>query len=87
MFAPPNAVCLDPYIGSGSLAVAALTTERLSGESATETSCPKCVKKILEQYQPPMPNNVSVVGIDGNLRWLDVSIQRIRQTAPEAIAA
>lgn len=86
MFCPPKAVVLDPYAGSFTTAVAALATERLPGESPLETSCPKCVKKILEQYQPPLPNGVSVVGIEGDPKWVDLAISRIREAAP-ALAA
>lgn len=79
MFAPANAICLDPYIGSGSTALAATATERLAGESPADTSCKVCAKKILEQYQPPLPENVSVIGVEGNLKWLELSMQRLGQ--------
>lgn len=87
MFAPPNAIVLDPYAGSATLAAAALATERMSGESPLDTSCDKCKSRILEQYQPPLPQDVSVVGIEGDQKWIDLSISRIRQAAPELCAA
>ncbi len=86
MFAPPGALCLDPYFGSGTTALAALATERAEGESALETSCPKCAKKILEVYQPPLPVGVNVVGIEGDPKYVDLSIRRIRD-AHGALAA
>lgn len=87
MFAPPNAIVLDPYIGSSGLAVAALATQRFEGESPLETACPKCAKKILELYQPPLPQSVGVVGIEGDPRWIDLSISRIRTADPNVLAA
>lgn len=87
MFVPPGGVVLDPFFGSGTTAIGALATERLEGESPLETACPKCAKKILEQYQPPLPQNVSVVGVEGDRRWIDLSIARIRAQAPTLLAA
>ncbi len=87
MFAPAGAVCLDPYFGSGSTALGALATERLEGESPLATTCPKCVKKRLEQYQPPLPDRVSVVGVEGDPKWVDTSISRIRESLPSLLAA
>jgi len=87
MFAPPNALVLDPFLGSGTLVQAALATERFAGESPAETACPKCAQKILEQYQPPLPQNVSVVGIEGDPKYVELSIARIRATSPALLAA
>ncbi len=87
MFAPPNALVLDPYFGSGSTALGALATERLSGESLPDTACPKCVKKLLESYQPPLPTNASVVGVEGSQRWVDVAIHRIAEAVPALLVA
>ncbi len=87
MFCPPNALVLDPYFGSGTTAVGALAQERLPGEVPLETACPKCAKKLLEQYQPPLPQNVNVVGIEGDPRWLDLSIARLRDATPTLVAA
>ena len=87
MFAPPNALVLDPYFGSGTTAVGALAQERLPGEVPLETCCKACAKKLLEQYQPPLPVNASVVGIEGDQRWIDLSISRIRDAAPALLAA
>jgi site-specific DNA-methyltransferase (adenine-specific) len=87
MFCPPNAVILDPYFGSGTTAIGAFAPERLEGESTLETTCPKCAKKILEQYQAPMPQNVSVIGIEGAQKYIDLSISRIREAAPALLAA
>jgi site-specific DNA-methyltransferase (adenine-specific) len=87
MFAPPGGLCLDPYFGSGTLAQAAFATERLSGESPADTSCPKCAQKILEQYQPPLPQSVNVVGVEGDQKYVDLSIRRINNTSPNVLAA
>lgn len=87
MFAPPNALVLDPYIGSSTLVAAALATERFVGESPLETTCDKCKAKIVEQYAPPLPQNVSVVGVEGDQKWIDLSIRRIREAAPSLLAA
>lgn len=87
MFAPPNALVLDPYSGSGTTAIGALAQERLEGEVPVDTACAKCAKKLLEQYQPPLPRNASVVGVEGDPRWLELSISRIREAAPALLAA
>lgn len=87
MFAPANATCLDPYFGSGSLAIAALSSERFEGESPAETTCPKCAKKILELYQPPLPQNINVIGVEGDPKYTDLAIARIREAAPALMAA
>lgn len=87
MFCNPGALVLDPFFGSGTLAAAALATERLEGESPAETSCDKCKKKMLEAYQPPLPQGVNVVGIEGDPKYVDLSIRRIKAAAPALIAA
>lgn len=87
MFVPPGGLVLDPYIGSGSILAGALATERLEGESPYETTCPKCAKKILELYQPPLPQGVRVLGSDGDPKCLDLSMARIRAASPALLAA
>jgi site-specific DNA-methyltransferase (adenine-specific) len=87
MFCAPGALVLDPYLGSATTVLGALATERFEGESAAETSCPKCAKKILEQYQPPLPQNVSVVGVEGDPKYLELAISRIRGAVPTYLAA
>lgn len=87
MFCPPGGLVLDPYFGSGSTAIGALATERLPGESPLETTCPKCAKKIIEQYAPPLPQNVSVVGVEGDPKYVDLAISRIRATCGGVLAA
>lgn len=69
MFAPKGALVLDPYFGNGTTGAAALRTERLSGEVALETACKGCSKKLLEAYQPPLPEGVRVIGIEGDPKW------------------
>lgn len=87
MFAPAGGLCLDPYIGAGTTAVAALLTERAPGEVAVETTCKACAKKITEQYAPPLPERVNVIGVEGDPQWLKVAISRIRTAAPTLSAA
>lgn len=87
MFAQPGALVLDPYFGSGTTAIGALATERLPGEVPLETACPKCAQKILDLYQPPLPQGMRVVGIEGDPKWADLSIARIRETVPALLAA
>ncbi len=87
MFAPPGGVCLDPYFGSGSTALGALAEARLEGEVPLDTTCPKCVKKCLEQYQPPLPERVCVVGVEGDPQWIDAAIRRIGESTPALFAA
>lgn len=82
MFCPPGGLVLDPYFGSGTTTIGALATERLEGESAAETTCPKCAKKLLEAWQPPLPDGVRVIGIEGDPKYVDLSISRIRAAAP-----
>lgn len=87
MFAPPGGLILDPYAGSFTTAVAALRQERARGESPLETACKKCAEKILEQYQPPLPQNVNVVGVEGDPKYVAMSILRIRGAYPSVAAA
>lgn len=87
MFCPAGGVVLDPYFGSGTTAIAALATERLPGESPLETACPQCAKKILELWQPPLPQGVNVIGVEGDQKYIDLSISRIRDSAPALFAA
>ncbi len=87
MFCPAGGLVLDPYAGSFTTAVGALATERLAGESPADTSCAKCATKMLEQYQPPLPNNLKVVGIEGDPKYVALSIARILSAAPAHIAA
>jgi site-specific DNA-methyltransferase (adenine-specific) len=87
MFCPPGGLCLDPFFGSGTTAIGAFATERLEGESPAETTCPKCVKKLLEQYQPPLPDGVRVVGVEGDQKWIDLAISRIHENTAALTAA
>lgn len=87
MFCPPNALVLDPYFGSGTTAIGALATERIPGEVALDTACGKCSKKLLEQYRPPLPQHVNVVGVEGDPKYVELAISRIREAAPTLQAA
>lgn len=87
MFCPPGGIVLDPYFGSGTTAIGALAPERLDGESPAETSCKHCAKKRLEQWQPPLPQDVRVIGIEGDQKYIDLAIARIRDALPALVAA
>lgn len=87
MFAPPGALVLDPYFGSGTTAIGAFAAERLPGEVPLETTCAKCVKKMLEAYQPPLPRDLRVVGVEGAQKYVDLAISRIREATPALLAA
>lgn len=86
-FAPAGGLCLDPYLGSGTTAVAALATERVPGESMPETACHRCQLMLTKQYAPPLPEGVRVVGVEGDPKYVDLSIRRIREAAPALVAA
>ncbi len=87
MFCPPGGLVLDPYFGSGTTAIGALATERLEGERTFNTECKKCAALNLEGWQPPLPARVCVVGIEGDRRYVDLSISRIRDAVPALLAA
>ncbi len=87
MFCQPGGVVLDPYFGSGTTAIGALAMERLPGETALETACKACAKMRLEVYQPPLPDGVRVIGVEGSQKYVDLSISRIRETLPALVAA
>ena len=87
MFCETGALVLDPYFGSGTTAVGALAAARLLGEVPLETACKACAKKLLEQYQPPLPDAVRAVGIEGDPKYVDLAIRRIRETVPSVLAA
>lgn len=87
MFCTPGALVIDPYFGSGTTAIGALAPERLPGEVPLETTCKACAKRIVEQYAPPLPDGVRVIGVEGAQKWVDLSIARIREQLPALIAA
>lgn len=77
MFAPTGGLVLDPFLGSGTTAVAALAPDRMLGEVCVETTCKPCATKLAAKYQPPLPSNLRVLGSDYDQRWVDHSIARI----------
>ena len=87
MFCPPGGLVLDPYFGSGSTAIGAFAPERLEGESMLGTGCKACDKKLLETWQPPLPQDARVVGIEGDPKYVDLAISRIREAAPALLSA
>ena len=76
-FAPPGALVLDPFLGSGTTIAAALAGGRVAGESALETCCSKCAAKRAEEWAPPLPQGARVLGIEGNPRWVAHASTRI----------
>lgn len=87
MFCPPGGLVLDPYFGSGTTAIGALSPDRLHGEALPGTACAACTKKLAEQYAPPLPQDVRVIGIEGDQKYVDLAISRIRETLPALSAA
>ena len=87
MFAPAGGRVLDPFFGAGSTVVAALAPERIVGEIGVETACKACGRKRAEEYAPPIPVNLSVLGIEGDPKWNALSISRIAPLLPASIAA
>lgn len=77
-FCPPDGTVLDPYLGSGTTAVAALRRERVYGEIAVGTACKPCGLKIASEYLPPLPVRVKVVGFEGDMSYACVAAERIR---------
>jgi site-specific DNA-methyltransferase (adenine-specific) len=76
MFAPAGGLVLDPFLGSGTTAYAALAPGRIAGEVPVETSCPKCAAKRAAEYAPPLPVGVRVLGVEGDPRWTAHAIAR-----------
>lgn len=76
-FAPAGGLVLDPFLGSGTTVAAALAPERVLGENAIDTACPKCSSKRAAEWAPPLPQDVRVLGIEGDRRWVDHAIARI----------
>lgn len=87
MFCPAGGLVLDPYFGSGTTVIGALVPERLPGERALETACKACSKKLAEAYQPPLPDNVRVIGVEGDPKYVELSISRIRDVCGGVVAA
>lgn len=77
-FAPPGGLVLDPFLGSGTTAFAALQNQRIAGEVVVETSCKECAKKRAEEWQPPLPQNLRVLGVEIDSIWVEKAIARIR---------
>ena len=86
MFCPPGGLVLDSYLGSGTTAVGALVTERLPGETTLNTSCKACSKRLLDAYQPPLPQGARVLGVEGAQKYVDLVISRIKDFAPNVVA-
>lgn len=76
MFAPGRGLVLDPFLGSGTTAYAALTPGRIEREVSIETHCAKCAAKRAAEYAPPLPLGVRVLGIEGDPKWCTHAIAR-----------
>lgn len=77
MFAPAGGLVLDAFLGSGTTASAALRNSRCERETCLNTACHGCAKKALEEYAPPLPVGLRVIGIEGDRHWCDYSAARI----------
>lgn len=81
LFAQPGELVLDPFAGSCSTGVAALYPERVLGLSeVSNVSCPKCAKAIGAHIdgRPPLPQDVSFVGIEAHAPTLPAAEARLR---------
>ena len=76
-FAPANALVLDPFIGTGTTAVAAMRTTRVTGEMDPMTTCKACARKKVEEYAPPLPVGVRVLGIEGDIMVATGAVERV----------
>jgi site-specific DNA-methyltransferase (adenine-specific) len=76
MFAPAGGLVLDPFLGSGTTAYAALAPGRIEREVPAETYCAKCAAKRAAEYAPPLPVGVRVLGIEGDPKWTAYAIER-----------
>lgn len=79
LFGPAGSVVLDPFIGSGSTAVAGLARERIPGLVPVDLECKACAKKHVEHIEkrPPVPNGFSFIGMEGHVPTLAVAKQRL----------
>jgi len=87
MFAPAGGSVFDPFLGSGTTAYAALASERIVGEISADTGCRACLRKRAEEYAPPLPQNLCVLGVDGDRKWADYAAARITPLLQASIAA
>lgn len=76
-FAPPGALVLDPFFGSGTTGAVALRSDRAPGQQPLETCCPTCAKKRAEEYAFPLPVGCRVLGVEGDQKWVEHSVRRI----------
>lgn len=77
-FVPAGGTILDPFLGSGTAFAAALRADRAVGEVALETGCTKCLRAHAAAYQPPLPVDIKVVGIEGDPKWFPTITERTR---------
>lgn len=76
MFCPPNALVLDGFLGSATTAVAAVMKQRVEGEVCPHVACTKCGRKCADEYAAPLPENVRVVGIEGDEETAQKALER-----------
>lgn len=78
LFAPPNAIVLDPFCGSGSTGVAALSPMRYEGLKPLDLSCTKCTKVQADRLEKvPLPERLSFVGLERDSTTALGAAQRI----------
>jgi site-specific DNA-methyltransferase (adenine-specific) len=77
MFAPKGALVLDPFLGSGSTAVAAFAAGREIGEADPETLCDRCARKKVSEYAPPLPEGLRVIGVELDVVTATKALERV----------
>lgn len=84
LFAPAGGLVLDPYCGSGSTGVGALSPERFSGEVPLETHCAKCAQRRAEESAPPLPDGLRFLGGEIDPTTVALARARLLTLAPAA---
>lgn len=76
-FAPPEAIVLDPFIGSGTTAVAALDSSRPEREEAAGSRCHECGRRLSATRQLPPVVDARVIGVEKDPVWALRSALRV----------
>lgn len=79
LFVPKGGVVLDPFFGSGTTGVAALLPCLELGQQPEATTCKQCALKMQKESQPPLPDDVKVVGIEGDEHYAEIAKLRLEK--------
>ena len=80
LFAEPGAVVLDPFLGSGSTAIGALSAGRYPGsQTLLNVKRRKNEPPAEVPETAPMPQGFSFVGVDGNAEHVGTAIRRLAE--------